>query len=93
MEDNGIITIPYAVYESMLDKEDRKNRRMAIIIILLIIFLFASNVGWLIAWSQYDYVSTEEYEIEASQDGEGVNIIGRDIIGTDSQSQSDKDKE
>ena len=91
MEDNDIITIPYAVYESSMDREDRKHERLVIIIIVLIILLFASHIGWLIAWSQYDYVSTEEYEIEASQDGNGVNIIGRDINGTDCQNQSEKE--
>lgn len=91
MEDKNILTIPYAVYESMLDKEDRQQRRMVIIIILLIVLFVASNIAWLIAWNQFEYVDGEIYEIDASQDGEGINIVGAggDIdYGAESENQS-----
>ena len=76
MEDKDILTIPYVVYESMQARDERQHIRLVHIIILLSILLAVTNVIWLVVFSQYDYVSSEEYEIEASQDGEGVNIIG-----------------
>lgn len=73
--DNRQIMIPYVVYESMLAKEDTQQRRMVYIIIMLIVLLVVTNVIWLVAWNQYDYV--DDYtEISAEQDGGGVNIVG-----------------
>lgn len=81
MEDNDIITIPFAVYESLLDKESRTQEKLICVIILLITLLVLSNVAWVFIWNQYDYVDGEYYEIEAVQDGEGVNIVGAgDVI-------------
>lgn len=74
-EDNKIVTVPYAAYESMLAREDKQQRRMVIIIILLIILLVVSNVIWIFEWNKYDYV-TEDYAIDAEQGGDGVNIVG-----------------
>ena len=81
MEDLGndnrqIMMIPFVVYESMLAKEDAQQRRMVYVIIMLIILLVVTNVIWLVAWNQYDYVDDYSTEIQASQDGEGVNIVG-----------------
>lgn len=77
MEDNReILCVPYAVYESMLFKDERHITKLILVIILLITMLVLSNVCWIIAWSQYDYIDGEVYEIVAEQDGEGVNIVG-----------------
>jgi len=46
---------------------------------------------WLIAWNQYDYV--DDYEIEASQDGEGVNIVGGGNIEYGAESYSSQEAE
>lgn len=80
--------IPYCVYESMLSKEDTQQKRMMIVIVLLIVLLVVSNVIWLVAWNQYDYVDDVTTDISAEQDGDGVNIIsGGDIdYGTESDS-------
>lgn len=40
--------------------------------LIAIILLFLSNLAWLYAWMQYDYVSEE---ISYMQDGEGLNNI------------------
>ena len=86
------VTIPYIAYESMLAKEDRQQKRIVIvmgsIIVLLVILLVVTNVVWLVAWNQYDYVDDVTTDISAEQDGDGVNIIsGGDIdYGTESDS-------
>jgi hypothetical protein len=84
-EGKNQVTVPYAAYEYMLNREDRQQKRMSIIIILLIVLLVVSNVIWIVAWSQYDYV--DDYSIDAKQDGDGVNIVGGGDIdyGTDSK--------
>lgn len=90
MEQNGKeqVMIPYVVYESMLSKEDTQQKRMVYIIILLIVLLLVTNVIWLVAWNQYDYV--DDYSIDAEQDGSGVNIVGGGDInyGTESNDQT-----
>lgn len=93
MEDNDIITIPFAVYESMLDKDARQQERLVCIIILLITLLVLSNVAWVIIWNQYDYVDGEYYEIEAVQDGDGVNIVGAGDVIWDRESESEYPEE
>lgn len=77
--ENDKLMIPYIVYESMLDKEDRQQRRMVYIIILLIALLVVTNVIWLVAWNQYDYVELDDYSVDLESDkGGNANYIGED---------------
>jgi uncharacterized protein YpmB len=61
---------------------------MVIIIVLLVLILAISNGLWLYFWNSYDYV--DDYSVEASQDGEEMNIIGAGDIsyGADSTDSS-----
>ncbi len=84
-------------FERMQSKDERNDhwRNVALIwafatIIVLIVLLVSSNALWLYYWNQYDYVSEDYFEVEASQDGSGTNIIGAGDIdygtnGNDSQ--------
>lgn len=73
--ENERLMVPYIVYESMLDKEDRQQRRMVYVIILLIVLLVVSNLMWLVAWNQYDYVD----DYTSVDVGSGIaNYIGED---------------
>lgn len=74
------VTVPYIVYEGELARQERKEKRLIIIIALTIILLFASNAAWLYAWMQYDYTSEESVSINGA---DGIaNYIGKngDII-------------
>jgi uncharacterized protein YpmB len=84
MENNT--PVPYIAYESTMARMERANKRSFIIIIILIIALIATNAGWVIYESQFETVETTN--IEAEQDGAGVNIVGGDDIyyGTESSS-------
>lgn len=86
--DKDLKVVPLVAYESMLAREDRQQRRMVIIIVLLVLILAISNGLWLYFWNSYDYV--DDYSIEASQDGEGINIVGAGDIdyGADSTDSS-----
>jgi hypothetical protein len=81
--ENNIIISRYA-FERMQTKDEKNDRWRNIIILVLIILLVVTNAMWLVAWNQYDYV--DDYEIEAQQDGEGINIVGAGDVsyGTDS---------
>lgn len=76
MENNT--PVPYIAYESAMARMERANKRNFIIIIILILALIATNAGWIIYESQFETV--EATNIEAEQDGAGVNIVGGDDI-------------
>ena len=68
------LTVPYIAYESALDKADRQHKRMIVIIFALVVLLVLSNIVWIIAWNQYDYV--DGYEIDVDSEGGGyANFI------------------
>ena len=71
--ENNIIMSRYA-FERMQAKDEKHDRWRNITILVLIILLVVTNAMWLVAWNQYDYV--DDYSIEASQDGGGINIVG-----------------
>lgn len=62
------ISVPYIVYEGEMARAERRDKRQWIVIIVLIVVLFASNIGHLIYESQFD---TYDY----TQDGDGLNNI------------------
>ena len=71
MEDNKN-SIPFIVYEGTLARHERTVKRLVISLVIAIVLMFLSNMGWLYAWQQYDYTSEE---ITYSQDGRGLNNI------------------
>lgn len=66
--------VPYIVHEGILARMERQLKRLFVTAIVLIAALILSNGAWLYAWLQYDYAS--ETEINAEQDGRGINIVG-----------------
>lgn len=84
MDNEDKIIISRYAFERMQTKDEKNDLWRNIIIIVLIILLVVTNAMWLVAWNQYDYV--DEYEIEAQQEGEGINIVGAGDVsyGTDS---------
>ena len=80
----------YIVYESAMARMERANKRLWIIIIILIATLIATNAGWLYYESQFQVLETS---IEAKQDGDGVNIVGGGDIsyGADGKNQNENE--
>lgn len=66
--------VSFVVFEAATTRLDRIIKRLAIVLALAVVLLFASNAMWLWAWMQYDY---ENYEI-VSDDGGNANYIGND---------------
>ncbi len=82
---NDIMTIPYIVYESEQSRSERNIKRLISAIIILIAIVFASNLVWLYAWCQYDYVS-EETSVTVDGGGDGnANYVGNNTnyVGND----------
>lgn len=71
MEDNKN-NVSFIVYEGTLVRHERTVKRLIIALVITIILMFLSNLGWLYAWMQYDYIGEE---ITYSQDGQGLNNI------------------
>lgn len=73
--ENKTLMIPLVASEYSMDRLERSNHRMFIIIVLLIIGLVISNSIWLYNWMQYDYVD----EFTTVDAGGGIaNYIGDD---------------
>ena len=76
MENNDNIIMSRIAFERMQAKDEKNDLWRNIIIVLLIVLLVASNIAWLIAWNQYDYVS-EDYAVDMqADDGSNANYIG-----------------
>ena len=71
---NENTTVPYIVHESAMARAERTQKRLWVTILLLIVLLVGSNIGWLIYEAQFETVSTT-MEIDADQDGSGTNIV------------------
>lgn len=84
--------IPYIVYEGEMARNERNFKRLWVIIIILIALLVATNTGWLVYESQFETVETTQ--IEAEQDGSGVNIVGGGDVnyGTESHDNQNSDE-
>lgn len=71
--DKAPASVSYVVHESAMARAERQTKSLVWVIVLLIVLLVGSNVGWLIYESQFEVVeeTTEEYVIE--QDAESGN--------------------
>ena len=72
--------VPYVVHESAMARAERQNKRLVWVIVLLIVLLVGSNIGWLVYESQFETVeSTVEEDIVVDAGENGVaNFIGND---------------
>lgn len=67
-------SVPYVVHESAMARAERHIKALVWVIVLLIVLLVGSNVGWLIYEAQFEVVegtTTETYTID--QDAETGN--------------------
>ena len=81
MEDNKL----FAAYEVALLRLDRANRRLIVIIVLLISLLFGTNAAWLWYESQWEDVTTTiTQDLDASDGGDAIINDGVHINGESS---------
>lgn len=70
--------IPYFAHEGEMARMERANKRLWIVILVLIVCLVGSNIGWLVYESQFAEVVTTT-EIDAEQDGNYNFVSGGDL--------------
>ena len=87
--ENQNISVPYVVHESAMARCERHNKRLWIVILVLIGALIASNLAWVIYENSFDdYIITEEYDVEQDADGGGDNnsiINGGEIVNGETE--------
>ena len=70
-------TVPYVVHKSDMARAERQSKRLVAVIILLILLLVGSNIGWLVYNSQFEVTETWEQEvIQDAENGENKFIGG-----------------
>ncbi len=82
MDDNNL-TVPYIVYEGELARAERMNKRLWVLIILLVCLLVGSNGAWLYYESQWQVMEDTTITQDVSQEAEsGSNtFVGGDYYG------------
>ena len=78
--------VPYIVHEADMARMERTNKRLWIVVIILIAALLGTNAAWIVYESQYQAVEVSQ-EVEQDADGNGANsFIGGDSYGGTSES-------
>ena len=82
--DDDKVYVPYIVYEGEMARQERHIKRMIVMLVIMLVLFFASNMTWLYVWNQYEYV--DEAVTVDSDDGGNANYIGNDgeIVNGDS---------
>ena len=71
---NDLEKIPFVVYESAQARSERTIKRLILALIIVTAMLFVSNIIWVYEWTQYDYVSSQDIDIDGK---DGIaNYIG-----------------
>ena len=69
--------VPFIVHEAEMVRAEVREDRNKLIILILIICLFLSNMAWLYVFQSYDYTSTITYKTDTKEGGNA--IINRDV--------------
>ena len=89
MENN---TVPFIVHEGAMARMERANKRLWIVILILIILLVGSNVAWLSYESQFEETSTTTNEVTQELDsGDGGDAILNGDVNIGESEKNSKD--
>lgn len=72
-------------FESALAREDIKNKRLWILVIVLLVMLFGSNAGWIWYESQFEDVVTISQDVETQSSPAYVNGTGSMSVNGESK--------
>lgn len=74
--------VPYAAFEAVSARAERNIRRLALIIVFLILALIGSNIAWLCYESQFEDVTsqTEQTVTQDTAGGGDNNFVGGDMV-------------
>lgn len=93
MENNENLNISYIAFESSMARMERVNKKLWVVILVLIVALVGTNAGWIYFESQWEYVDTTTQTVtqEATSDGDSdisMQSIGGDYYGGESETDS-----
>lgn len=74
--------VPYTAFEAVSARAERNIRRLALIIVFLILALIGSNIAWLCHESQFDDVTTDQTVTQDTEGGGDNDFVGGDLVGT-----------
>ena len=80
------IHIPFIAFEGATSRLERSNRRLWIVILVLIVALIGSNAGWLIYESQFEDITITQ---EAENDGGDIVMNGEGDLTINGQGEAD----
>ncbi len=75
--DNLNVTVPYVAHESAMARSERHNKRLWIVILVLIVALIGTNLAWIIYNSQFETVEESAVVEQENSNGDN-NYIGND---------------
>jgi len=79
---NEPVMIPYFAHEGEMTRMERVNKRLWVLIIVLIVALLGTNAGWIIYESQFtETVTTIEQQVDTGEGAAVVSGTGDAIYG------------
>lgn len=82
--------VPYIVYENTIARFERTVKRLIIVVAILAVLLFASNMAWLYEWNQYDYGDVDV----TTESGGSANYVGASgVINNGTSTSEDQNQE
>lgn len=72
-ERKQVADVPYIVHESDMARLERTIKRLWILLLVVIVLLVGSNIGWMVYENQFEEVTTTE-SYEATTDDGGTAI-------------------
>lgn len=78
--------VPYIMHEADMARMERANKRLWIVVIILIAALLGTNAAWIVYESQYQTVDTTIQDVQQEADNQSINnFIGGDSYGKPSE--------
>lgn len=86
-------SVPLAVHENLRAQSNVDKRRLWIVVIILIVLLFGSNLAWLVYESQYENYTVEQEVDTGSGDATVIGVEDYNGEGkTESNGASEEDE-
>ena len=75
--ENPNVVVPYVAHESAMARSERHNKRLWIVILVLIVALLGTNIAWIIYEAQFETVEESTVVEQENSNGDN-NYIGND---------------
>ena len=75
--ENQNVVVPYVAHESAMARSERHNKRLWIVILVLIVALLGTNLAWIIYEVQFETVEESAVVEQENSNGDN-NYVGND---------------